>query len=113
MANDSQTGELITYLTSLLESTQNGTINWGKASPNTFVWNTSSPKAAKVGLQKVGRQGSVSYTFTVIEGNTQRLLVEGEPPEVNLLLGKLYEAVETSITRKGLDFLKSLLPPSP
>src|SRR5262249_47119846 len=111
MANTPETAELITYLTSLLESTRAGKVNWGKTNPSTFLWNTPSPKNANVGLQKVPKQGgSISYNFSVVDGNVQKLVVEGEPPEVNRLLGELFEAVETSITRKGLDFLKSILP---
>lgn len=118
--------EFIDYGNKLLDATRSGDIDWTKANPTTFVWEVKSPKRARVTLQQVDRRErdqatralktTRAYVFNVHDLATgavanQRLSVSGtDDPEVNEILKTLFETIASGVTRKGLDFLKSVIP---
>jgi len=120
--------EFIEYVDKLIESTRSGTVEWKAVNPSTIVWETG---AARLSLQRVERTKSarnpagkivavkvVSYIFQAFEvrGGAVKTLVEKMSVEsdsdeaVNRKLDALYEAAKTAVARKGLDFLKGILP---
>lgn len=120
--------EFIEYVDKLIESTRSGTIEWKAVNPSTIVWETDG---ARLSLQRLERaKGThnaagrpimvkiVSYIFQAFEvrGSAVKSLVEkmsvesDENDAINKKLDALYEAAKTATARKGLDFLKGILP---
>lgn len=123
----SELTELNEYFDRLISATKDGKIDWTKANPTTFVWTTiRSPRPSKVSLQRVdrtalraddrgafvGQKVMRSYVFQALDGNYPRFSIDGtEEGGLNEKLEILFEAISNSMARKGLDFLKALLPP--
>ena len=119
MANKPETDELLAYLAQLIETTSTGSVNWAEANPTTYTWDSTVPgRGGKVAIQAISRRDQSgiprrAYVFTVVDPrtNVQKLAIDGGTDvEVNQKLKDLFNAVQASITRKGLDFLKSILP---
>jgi hypothetical protein len=118
-----ETDELKAYLDQLIEAARTGLMVWVEINPTTFVWDSKAP-VGRLSLQRVERnqptlekgvagiKKSRSYLLQAFEGLTvQRLsLSSSNNPELNSKLETLYEVVKTELTRRDLDFLKSLLP---
>lgn len=122
--------ELQTYLEEIIAATRQGSIQWEAANPTTFVWDTGSlVKGARLSLQLVNRvirpvgiggiTGSPrripSYILQAfqIDTGTRSLKVSingSEDESTNKQLETLYEFIKTGVSRKGLDFLKDLIP---
>jgi hypothetical protein len=119
MSNKPETDELLAYLAQLIESTSKGSLNWAEANPTTYTWQSNTPgRVGKLAIQAVQRKNQYGskdwyFVFTVAEPTTgvQKLAVDGgTDAEVNKKLQELFKAIASSITRKGLDFLKRILP---
>ena len=119
MPNKTETNEFLAYLTQLIEGTNKGSLNWTEANPTTYTWHSNAPgRGGKVAIQAVQRRNQYGakdwyFVFTVAEPTTgvQKLALDGgTDAEVNKKLQELFQAIASSITRKGLDFLKSILP---
>lgn len=120
-------GEFLEYVKKIGEAARNGTMEWSRANPTTLVHTQVGPQRARIVIQRVDRPvreqsplGGVrqrvikQYVFQVTQGpaNIQMLSMDGSDDEhINQALETLYETVSQSISRKGLDFLKSLIPP--
>ena len=109
----------LSSIDNIIDATKNGTIDWITANPTTYVWTPTS--RSKVIVQRVqktewsteqGRPGVRTikrYVFRAIEDTIQKLLLNGADDEqINKKLETLYNAIAGSVTRKGLDFLKSI-----
>ncbi len=117
--------ELNAYLEELIAATRAGSIVWARVNPSTFAWDTQSPVLAKVILQQVERRVPPTspiakiekqYVFQVFDmgQGQQRLSLNGaDDPLVNQKLDYLFESISSELSRRDLDFLKSLLPPKP
>lgn len=108
-------------LDKIIEDTKKDTIDWIRENPTTYVWTPTA--RVKVIVQRVqktlwwdqqGRPGVRTikqYVFQVVEDSVQKLLLNGaDEKQVNEKLETLYNTITDSITRKGLDFLKSIPP---
>lgn len=119
--------ELQNYLERIQLLTEQGKIDWKRANPSTFTWTRrDGASRAKLTLQKVDRNvrirtqaGQITtkntrhYIFQVTEGQTaaQMLTVNTSEDEgFAEIMGKLFETIQAGISRKGLDFLKNILP---
>jgi len=110
------------YFDQLIEAVGNGSMVWEDANPTTFVWE-SKPPAAKLSIQRLERTQAigvvkriVTYLFQAYEVRSgqqvQRVSLNGaEDPDLNGQLENLFGAIKSEISRKRLEFLKSILPP--
>lgn len=126
MPND-DTSDLFTYIKEIIDSTRAGNIVWERANPTTFVWRPSDLEKGRVVLQRIDKQEiirSVSgrpqvrinklYVLQILQGlsGTVAMSVGGESDDnINKELAGLYGEVGASISKRGLELLKSLLPP--
>lgn len=128
---------LYTYLNEVIGATNAGKIPWKIVNPTTFVWETTTPRSAKVSLQKLERINQVpvppqiipgrppqpprmnqvhvvSYVFQAFDLNSPNVPIlnieSSNDPAVNEQLKNLFELVKTGVSQKTLDFLKSMLP---
>lgn len=116
--------ELSSYLTEIATATKNGKITWEQVNPTTFSWITSPPNSARVTIQQVstrtlgrnetGRTALINkhhYVFQAYGEGLVRLNYDGSSnSSLNQLLADIHEAARMSIARRGLDFLKRILP---
>jgi hypothetical protein len=121
------------YIDGLIAATRSGAMDWIRINPTTFIWDTATPTPARLSLQlvesrggKVMRGGQVirttvrhfmfqAFDLTMMQTapERQRLAVNGaDEPEANEKLQMLYDAISAGISQKGLEFLKSILPPT-
>jgi hypothetical protein len=128
MPTNPETDELLKYAADLAQATTEGKLAWQRANPTTFSWTKSQPgrpPEGRITLQYVAGQerrplsnGGITlvnvkkYIFTAIDNaNVQRFTIDSsQNPELHIMLHGLFHAIETSLARKGLDFLKSILP---
>jgi hypothetical protein len=115
--------EMASTIADLTRSTRDGGMSWIEANKTTFVW-TNPKNGSRLVLQKTAEpprliKGVLSkmpaYQFQAVEGQTKQAGLTVETDEVPQLFGpvnELYEAVQTSVAKKGLSFLKSILPPN-
>ena len=121
--------ELQQYIDVLLEATRAGTVEWKAVNPTTFVWETAAEPRARVNLQRVEKNvfrravgetapgSKVSYVLQAFEVSgpisLQKLKVSVESaddPALNHKLHTLFEFIKSGVSRKGLEFLKEILP---
>jgi len=117
--------EFLSYIEQLTVATRSGSVEWTRVNPTTFTWDTIKPTPARLSLQRVDRRDRVvkagrpmvitskHYVFQAVdpEEGLQKLSISGaDDPDVNQKLEALYDAISSGLSRKGLDFLKSLLP---
>jgi hypothetical protein len=119
--------ELQGWLQQVSMETEAGTIKWKSPNPTTYFWDTTTPKAARVVLQRVERKenfqpapGRVSQRTVVQYILTATDQTKPQIPEVtlngsldsdlNALLDSLYLAISKVITRDTVTYLRSLLP---
>jgi hypothetical protein len=132
--------ELLAYLDELIEASRAGKIPWGQGNPTTFVWDvpnraritlqqTSGVRGGPQAIMRPRRPGVVlppvqqrpptpavpftSYVFQVQElaTNVMRIHTQNEDTtSVGKKLAELYQNITTNLSRKNLDFLKSLVP---
>ena len=118
--------EIRKYLEEVIAATNAGKMDWAQANPTTFFW-TSTPPRGRLVIQRVektvprrladGRMIAtkvVHYVFQALDQNgTAQFSASGEDiDDLNPLLENLYGVAETSMSRKGREFLKSILPKS-
>jgi hypothetical protein len=117
---------IIPYLDDLVSATQTGTMKWSSANPSTYYWTTMSPRPARLTIQrvpkgtpKVNPSNRTMYVTQAHEhilqafdqtNNLQFALDGTESELVNKKLGQIFDAIEASIARQGLDFFKSVIP---
>jgi hypothetical protein len=120
--------ELRGYLVNLINATREGTIQWRSVNPTTFVYETGTEeKGARLTLQRLERtvrtvvggrivaNKSFSYLLQaheVIGGRmTLKVNIDGDDDDdANERLSSLFDIVKSGLSRKGLDFLKEILP---
>ena len=121
-----ETKDLLEYIDQLVDATNRDTLDWTKPNPSTYIWTVAPSQPARVILQQIIRnvtakdgmgrpiiRAITSYVFQALDSaGTQRLNVSGDQaPEINVKLEQLYAAISAYLSRKGLEFLKSILPP--
>ena len=118
----SEANAALGYIDRLVEATQDGDMQWIRATPTTFVWETSTPVSARIILQKISRphrEGSTFRMQTVYllrawddASRSQKVMIDGGYDEpVNSRLASLYDLIPVRLTYPGLDFLESIMPP--
>lgn len=123
---NSESTELMRYVSELAHRTRDGGIEWTRVNPTTLIWDGTGTGglAGRITLQlveqrKLVRLGAgvqnkklIHYVFQVTDrGSGKALLsVTGEDDSaLNNALEQLYDAAKSGVTRKGLDYLKGLL----
>jgi hypothetical protein len=126
----SEKDQVIIYLDQLIASTAKDTVAWAKANPTTYVWHPPQQGGSKIIIQRIERVTNIleadprggarrridnDFVFQVLDpASVEKLLVDGRnDPVFNAKLKTLFEGIESSLTRKGLSFFKSILPPAP
>ena len=97
----------------LAETTRQGKVQWTKANPTTFMW--SPQQSVRVVLQlieqRIGPRSVRYYLFQAVDNTGPKLTLNGsQDSETNTKLDDLYQAIESYISRQGIDFLKSIIP---
>jgi hypothetical protein len=123
--------EVRDWVNQVIHSTESGAIQWRPANPTTYTWDTRSPKAARVILQRIDRMenyrtqtGAVgqrkvfNYLLQAFDLSAQQatpvLTINGsEDAEANPQLENLYTIISNTTIRENIDFLKSILPAEP
>jgi len=113
--------EIVTYLSDIAQKSRAGEIEWKRANPTTFIWESAgnqlagAPKTA-VTLQKaIGVSGTPEYQLTVSEiinlaiRKTILTLSTSEKPFVRQPLNDLFHSVEASFDIQAAGILKKLL----
>ncbi len=117
--SSSETAELLGYVDQLVRTTRDGLIQWQRPNPTTFSWSTQGPPIGAVVIQRVERRRLPTmppedYVLQVLDpqyGTSPRVMLEGEKDRVVFeKLKELYETIASSISRKNLDFFRSILP---
>lgn len=105
--------EFIKYVDSIIEATQNGTMIWEVINPSTFVWKKTPSLHTRIILQRLSASPK-AYTFQGIDSNNTAQINESSvvPADVGVALDSLFLAIRKKLDQKGLDFLKSVLPPT-
>ncbi|HEY2783021.1 MAG TPA: hypothetical protein VGI90_19740 [Steroidobacteraceae bacterium] len=129
MASAEEETELVGYIGDLIEVTSRGGTNWNKFNPTTFVWDISIPShparlvlqqvagAALVhnkGLQSAASDSSTKYVFQAIDLTIPQgapvLIINGADSDLlNRKLRELFNTISGKESRKGLDFLGSII----
>jgi hypothetical protein len=121
--------ELQGYLDELIAATRKGSIQWVAANPTTFLWDTGAElRGARISLQRVdrtvpttgiggirGMRRMAAYIFQAFEIEQGRLVLRvsvdsSEDESVGKKLETLFDFIKTGVSRKGLEFLKDLIP---
>lgn len=123
--------EVIDWIHRVLEETRTRKISWQAINPTTFVWDSMTPKRARVNLQRIDRiettplapghaptprrvSGYILQAFDVSRtpANIPVVTVNGvEDPNANVELEKLFREIGTVTSLQAVEFLRSLLPP--
>lgn len=131
--------ELLAYLDELIAANSAGKISWAQANPTTYVWEV--PQRARVTLQQtmIQRQVAVpvpqpqravpnrpvvsggvrivqtkAYVLQVMEMPTNAIRMNYQATADSPAggkLGQLFDSIASTINKKNIDFLKSLVPP--
>jgi hypothetical protein len=124
--SSTEVDELLEYLDRLVAATKRGDIEWRRVNPTTYSWETGPQQFARVTLQRVGPGAQTTDAGRVVvvarttyllqaadaRSNVVRLSVNGaQDAASNVKLEELYNAIGAGFSRKGLDFLKAILPP--
>ena len=121
--------EILSYIDEIIEATNKDTIEWKRANPTTYIWSVIEPggsvhPTAKVIVQRVRKTSFIDelgrpkvtavehYIFQALDASAvTKLSITGDDSrQINAKLGILYNAIADSMARKGLDFLKTILP---
>lgn len=120
--------ELQAYVDQLIEATHSGSVTWKAANPTTYVWDTAGTPKGRLVLQRSERthvqedtKGHIRpvkvpfYQFQVLEitprGSELRISIDSSEQQfMNSNLDNLYELIKTGVSRKGLAFLKDIIP---
>ena len=123
-----ESSELTNYLDQLIKATREGSIVWKSANPTTYFWERGDAmRGARLSLQRVDRNSPVrvagrltmqktsSYIFQAHEISEGALFLKvsiesADDPEFDERLKTLFDLIKTGLSRKGLDFLKEILP---
>lgn len=121
--------EFLRYVDDLIAATSSGAIEWTRANPTTVIWETRSTAPARISLQLVDSLGRTttadgriirkrerSYLLQLTDLRhtppRQRLSVSGaDEPAINERLRRLYDTAASGLSKKGLEFLREILPP--
>lgn len=115
-----ETVELVEYINRIITATRAGQITWTRANPTTFAWNAQNK--GNVVLQKVEQRipqppasfrNVTHYIFQANESGRGAVLnvSSSDIPEINQPLHMLFLEASRCVSKEGLDFLNSLLPP--
>jgi hypothetical protein len=122
-----ESDELFGYLDQIVNVTKAGKINWVQANPTTYMWNFSTPQAGRVIIQKIsaaetfknpngtpGIRPVVRFLLQAIDktGGVKLALNGAENVAINQRLQSVFETIEATIAQRGIDFLKSIIPPT-
>lgn len=114
--------ELRNYIEQLIEGTRSGSLEWNRANPSTYTWDSNATNARLV-LQRSERmvirarvEKIAFYIFQAFETTptgTRRIMLSvdtSEDHDIQRPLEELYQTIRSGISRKGLDFLKRSIP---
>lgn len=132
MAENNNRQQLLAYVDEVIAATSAGAILWKAVNPTTFVWETSTPRNARLSFQRVER---VTGTVNVMVGGRPRpqqqkltyYLFQGfdlsgpsatpvvniesaEDGDLNRRFGTLFELIKTGLSERSLKFLRDILP---
>jgi hypothetical protein len=103
--------QLLSYLDGIIAATNNGKMIWSRANQTTYVWNVIGRGNARLVIQKI----SPSPIFTMVAFNelnkAEFQANGGENSPINQKLGLIFVGIEQYQDKKGLDFLKTIIPP--
>lgn len=118
--------EFAAYIDELTAATRAGNIEWSRANPSTFLWTVGPPTPTRISLQQVeqpkievaldgkrvmGTTRKYVFTLTDMKSRQQVLSIKSEDgPEISSKLRALFELIDSGVTRRGLDLLRSILP---
>lgn len=120
--------QIVTYLDKLIASTQANQINWTKTNPTTYVWHIPQKGNSRLIIQsvergtgrivtnRIGMPAEEMLKYCVFQAmdqaNVELLTIDGSTDQtLNGKLRLLFQAIESCLARKGIDFLKSIIPP--
>jgi len=125
MSTPQEINELSAELDAIKVSTEAGTLEWVKANPATFVWARPLPPA-RMTLQRIetpptavvmlrGQPTVVHrgkrFVLQAYDAANLRLSIDGgESEELNQKMEQLFDVIMSVQSRKGIEFLKSILP---
>lgn len=112
--------EFIRVVSRFAQSTRSGEMQWTKVNPTTYSW---SSDAGTVFLQQVSKNVRIGsgtltrsserkgYLFQAFDKmkNPQLAVNSAEQIDANGVLSELYDSIGASFTKKGVDFLKSMI----
>jgi hypothetical protein len=129
MPTNAESLALQTYISEVIIATRDGKINWKAVNPTTFVWETGLPQSARIILQRVerfvtyplprigtapqqmGQKKELVHIFQAFDLKSSVLTLDSSvETQFNDLLSALFDLVQTRLSEKTLDFLKSTLP---
>ncbi len=101
----------------MVESTNSGAMIWKRINPTAYSWTDSGGQILLQQVKKTIRLNAGAtrevrgYFIQVLDSTMgQQLAVNStEEKEAHDILSELYEAIGASFTKKGVDFLKSLV----
>jgi len=115
--------ELTKYIEQIISATEQGSMDWEKANPTTYVWITPDAKLqGRIVLQRIDkneltREGMRRNKYFVLEAfdEYQKLQISISGyliKPINQTLGRLFDTVASANLNKGLSFLKTIVPPT-
>jgi hypothetical protein len=109
-----QAAEFLKYIGNIIGATQNGSMNWEAVNPTTFVWKKGAGLHTRIVLQRTSNTGSIVYTFQGIDSSNSVQINQSavHTSELGAMLSSLFVEIRKSLDQKGLDFLKSIVPPT-
>lgn len=105
----------------IISETRDGKITWNRLNPSTYSFSRTSGRVtlqeasknvrALIGPGRVGTREIKTHLFQVTDtaGAPQLVVNSAETSEAKEILEKLFEAVASGVTKKGVDFLKSII----
>jgi hypothetical protein len=119
-----QINDLPPYIVQLIDATQKDQIAWDRANPTTYSYGSGN---ALLSIQQVPQRRVAAvfsgappqptppvYAFEVIDTSARSTLISVNTrtaEQLTPLLQQLYRAADDSLSRRGLDLLKTVLPP--
>lgn len=118
---ESELNDLKHTIEGLIIATQEGQMSWSQANKTTFVWLNPNHKGRLI-LQRTGETARLvggridmqsMYQLQAVDATsplTGFTVTTDDAPDLKSVMHELFDVVGASITKKGISFLKSILP---
>jgi hypothetical protein len=104
-------GEFLKYLDGIIAATKDGNMNWQALNPTTYVWKKDVNRNARIVVQRVQPQFPKTFVFQLVDNiNVVQINEQAAGTALATKLEELYDGIGKHLDRKGLNFLKSILP---